>query len=159
MYARLTANMEALMPSLIAFADNCKDINTEGLDAGCKAIEALVTASTKIPNSGGLFGSIVGENDWATFGKGLGSLGAGIKLFSESCAGIDEAGLEAGCDATIALAKASDEIPNSGGELARWVGDNTWSDMEKGLVSYGEALVDFSNAVAGVSKTNVSQGA
>ena len=159
MYARLTANMEALMPSLIAFADNCKDINTEGLDAGCKAIEALVTASTKIPNSGGLFGSIVGENDWATFGKGLGSLGAGIKLFSESCAGIDEAGLKAGCDATIALAKASDEIPNSGGELARWVGDNTWSDMEKGLVSYGEALTDFSNAVAGVSKTNVSQGA
>lgn len=152
MYARLTANMEALMPSLIAFADNCKDINTEGLDAGCKAIEALVTASTKIPKSSS-------KNNWTTFGTGLADFGSAIKSFSDSCAGIDEAGLKAGCDATIALAKASDEIPNSGGELARWVGDNTWSDMEKGLVSYGEALVAFSNAVAGVKKANVSQGA
>lgn len=159
MYARLTANMEALMPSLIAFADNCKDINTEGLDAGCKAIEALVTASTKIPNSGGLFGGIVGNNDWTTFGAGLADLGSAIKSFSESGTGINETGLDNACKATVALAKASDEIPNSGGALALFVGDNTWSDMENGLVSYGEALVAFSNAVAGVSKTNVSQGA
>lgn len=159
MYTRLTANMEALMPSLITFADNCKDINTEGLDAGCKAIEALVAASTSIPNSGGLFGNLVGENDWATFGTGLADLGSAIKSFSDSCAGINEDGLQAGCDATIALAKASDEIPNSGGMLAAFVGDNTWSDMEKGLVSYGEALTAFSKAVAGVKKDNVSQGA
>ena len=152
MYARLTANMEALMPSLIAFADNCKGINTEGLDAGCKAIEALVTASTKIPKSGS-------KNNWITFSTGLADFGSAIKSFSESGAGINETGLDKACKATVALAKASDEIPNSGGELARWVGDNTWSDMEKGLVSYGEALVEFSNAVAGVSKTNVSQGA
>lgn len=159
MYARLTANMEALMPSLIAFADNCKDINTEGLDAGCKAIEALVAASTSIPNSGGLFGGIVGNNDWATFGKGLADLGSAIKSFSESGTGINETGLDNACKATVALAKASDEIPNSGGMLAAFVGDNTWSDMENGLVSYGEALVAFSNAVAGVKKNNVSQGA
>ena len=159
MYARLTANMEALMPSLIAFADNCKDINTEGLDAGCKAIEALVAASTSIPNSGGLFGGIVGNNDWATFGKGLADLGSAIKSFSESGTGIDTKGLKAACDATVALAEAMDGIPNSGGELAKWVGDNTWSTMEEGLVSYGAALVAFSTAVAGVKKDNVSQGA
>lgn len=159
MYASLTANMEALMPSLIAFADNCKDINTEGLDAGCKAIEALVEASTKIPNSGGLFGNLVGENDWATFGTGLADLGSAIKSFSESCAGIDESGLEAGCAATIALAEASDEIPNSGGLLADWIGDNTWGTMTTGLEDYGKALTAFSKAVAGVKKENVSQGA
>ena len=159
MYARLTANMEALMPSLIAFADNCKDINTVGLDAGCKAIEALVTASTKIPNSGGLFGGIVGNNDWATFGKGLADLGSAIKSFSEAGTGINETGLDNACKATVALAKASDEIPNSGGALAVFIGDNTWSDMSAGLEDYGKALTAFSKAVAGVKKENVSQGA
>lgn len=159
MYTRLTENMEALMPSLIAFADNCKDINTVGLDDGCKAIEALVTASTKIPNSGGLFGGLVGENDWATFGTGLADLGPAIVTFSESGANIDTEGLDAACKATVALSKASSEIPNSGGELARWVGDNTWSTMQEGLVAYGLALVAFSKVVKGVSKTNVSQGA
>lgn len=159
MYASLTANMDALMPSLIAFADNCKDINTEGLDAGCKAIEALVEASTKIPNSGGLFGNLVGENDWATFGTGLADLGSAIKSFSESCADIDESGLEAGCAATIALAEASDEIPNSGGLLADWIGDNTWGTMTTGLEDYGKALTAFSKAVAGVKKENVEEGA
>lgn len=159
MFARLTANMEALMPSLIAFADNCKDINTEGLDAGCKAIEALVEASTKIPNSGGLFGGIVGNNDWTTFGKGLADLGSAIKSFSESGTGINETGLDKACKATVALAKASDEIPNSGGALAVFIGDNTWSDMSAGLEDYGKALTAFSKAVAGVKKENVSQGA
>lgn len=159
MYTRLTANMEALMPSLIAFADNCKDINTEGLDAGCKAIEALVAASTSIPNSGGLFGGIVGNNDWATFGKGLADLGSAIKSFSESGAGINADGLEDACEATIALAKASNEIPNSGGMLAIFIGDNTWSKMSAGLEDYGKALTAFSNAVEGVKKNNVSQGA
>ena len=152
MYARLTANMEALMPSLIAFADNCKDINTEGLDAGCKAIEALVTASTKIPKSSS-------KNNWTTFGTGLADFGSAIKSFSESGAGINKTGLDNACKATVALAKASDEIPNSGGELARWVGDNTWGTMQEGLVAYGLALTAFSKVVAGVSKTNVSQGA
>lgn len=159
MYARLTANMEALMPSLIAFADNCKDINTVGLDAGCKAIEALVTASTKIPNSGGLFGGIVGNNDWTTFGAGLADLGSAIKSFSEAGTGINETGLDKACKATVALAKASDEIPNSGGALAVFIGDNTWSDMSAGLEDYGKALTAFSKAVAGVKKENVSQGA
>ena len=159
MYARLTANMEALMPSLIAFADNCKDINTEGLDAGCKAIEALVTASTKIPNSGGLFGGIVGNNDWTTFGAGLADLGTAIKSFSKAGTRINETGLDNACKATVALAKASDEIPNSGGALAVFIGDNTWSDMSAGLEDYGKALTAFSKAVAGVKKENVSQGA
>ena len=159
MYARLTANMEALMPSLIAFADNCKDINTEGLDAGCKAIEALVAASSSIPNSGGLFGGIVGNNDWTTFGAGLADLGSAIKSFSEAGTGIDETGLDNACKATVALAKASDEIPNSGGALAVFIGDNTWSDMSAGLEDYGKALTAFSKAVAGVKKENVEEGA
>ena len=159
MYARLTANMEALMPSLITFADNCANLNTTGLDAGCKAIEALVAASTSIPNSGGLFGGIVGNNDWATFGKGLADLGSAIKSFSESGAGIDAGGLEDACDATVALAKASDEIPNSGGMLAIFIGDNTWSEMSAGLEDYGKALTAFSKAVEGVKKENVEQGA
>ena len=159
MYARLTANMEALMPSLITFADNCANLNTTGLDAGCKAIEALVAASTSIPNSGGLFGGIVGNNDWATFGKGLADLGSAIKSFSESGAGIDAGGLEDACEATVALAKASDEIPNSGGMLAIFIGDNTWSKMSAGLEDYGKALTAFSKAVEGVKKENVEQGA
>lgn len=159
MYARLTANMEALMPSLITFADNCANLNTTGLDAGCKAIEALVAASTSIPNSGGLFGGIVGNNDWATFGKGLADLGSAIKSFSESGTGINETGLDNACKATVALAKASDEIPNSGGMLAIFIGDNTWSKMSAGLEDYGKALTAFSKAVEGVKKGNVEQGA
>lgn len=159
MYARLTANMEALMPSLVTFADNCANLNTTGLQAGCDAITALVEASTKIPNTGGLFGGLVGENDWATFGTGLADLGDAIKSFSEAGTGIDTEGLKAACDATVALAEAMDGIPNSGGELANWVGDNTWSTMQEGLVAYGIALVAFSNVVKGVDKDAVTDGA
>lgn len=159
MYEKLAANMEALMPSIITFADNCANLNTTGLQAGSDAITALVDASTKIPNSGGLFAGIVGDNDWATFAFGLSSLGAAIQAFSEACANINTTGLDAGCKATVELAKASAEIPNSGGRLAEWVGDNTWSTMQAGLVAYGCALVAFSRVVTGVNKDAVEDGA
>ena len=150
MYTRIAANMEALMPSLIAFSDNCANLNTEGLGAGSDAITALVTASEGIPES---------DADWTTFGTGLAFLGVQINAFSKACAGIDEDGLKAGCDATIALAKAEEYIPNSGGHLATWIGDNTWSTMKDGLVDYGDALKSFSLAVTGVNKDAVSNGA
>lgn len=159
MYEKLAANMEALMPSIITFADNCANLNTTGLQAGSAAITALVDASTKIPNSGGLFAGIVGDNDWATFAFGLSSLGAAIQAFSEACANINTTGLDAGCKATVELAKASAEIPNSGGLLADWIGDNTWSTMQAGLVAYGCALVAFSRVVTGVNKDAVEDGA
>lgn len=159
MYEKLAANMEALMPSLVTFADNCANLNTTGLQAGCDAITALVEASTKIPNSGGLFAGIVGDNGWDTFAFGLASLGGAIQVFSEACAGIDSAGLEAGCKATTELAKAADEIPNSGGALAAFIGDNTWDKMETGLEDYGKALTAFSNNVSGVKEDAVRNGA
>ena len=150
MYTRIAANMEALMPSLIAFSDNCANLNTDGMGAGSDAITALVTASEGIPES---------TADWTTFGTGLAFLGVQINAFSKSCAGIDEDGLKAGCDATIALAQAEEYIPNSGGHLATWIGDNTWSTMQDGLEDYGNALTAFSLAVTGVNKDAVSNGA
>lgn len=150
MYTRIAANMEALMPSLIAFSDNCANLNTEGMSAGSDAITALVTANEGITES---------EADWTAFGTGLAFLGVQINAFSKACAGIDEDGLKAGCDATIALAQAEEYIPNSGGHLATWIGDNTWSTMKDGLVDYGDALKSFSLAVTGVNKDAVSNGA
>lgn len=159
MYTRIAANMEALMPSLVAFSNSCANLNTEGLSAGTDAITALVTASEGIPESGGVLGWLVGDNDWTTFGAGLADLGDALKSFSDSCAGIDEDGLSAGCDATIDLAKAAEYIPNSGGYLATWIGDNNWNTMKDGLVDYGDALKSFSLAVTGIDKDAVSDGA
>lgn len=150
MYTRIAANMEALMPSLVAFSNSCANLNTEGLSAGTDAITALVTASEGIPES---------DADWTTFGTGLAFLGVQINAFSKSCAGIDEDGLKDGCDATIALAQAAEYIPNSGGKLAEWIGDNTWSTMKDGLVDYGDALKSFSLAVTGIDKDAVTDGA
>lgn len=150
MYTRIAANMEALMPSLVAFSDSCANLNTDGMSAGSDAITALVTANEGITES---------EADWTAFGTGLAFLGVQINSFSKACAGIDEDGLKAGCDATIALAKAEEYIPNSGGKLAEWIGDNTWSTMKDGLVDYGDALKSFSLAVTGVNKDAVSNGA
>lgn len=150
MYTRIAANMEALMPSLVAFSNSCANLNTEGMGAGSDAITALVTANEGITES---------EADWTAFGTGLAFLGVQINSFSKACAGIDEEGLKDGCDATIELAKAAEYIPNSGGKLAEWIGDNTWSTMKEGLVDYGDALKSFSLAVTGIDKYAVTEGA
>lgn len=159
MYEKISKNMEAFMPTLVSFANNCAGINQAGLQSGCDAITALVSVAGDIPNSGGFAGLLAGNNDWATFAKGLRPLGEAMVQFSDDSLGIDQAGVEKGAAAVVSLAKAAEAIPNSGGFLGLLVGENDWATFSKGLANMGSAIKAFSENVDGTDANAVQQGA
>lgn len=159
MYEKISKNMEAFMPTLISFANDCTGINQTGLKSGCDAITALATASKDIPTEGGLKNWFTGETNWTNFGSGLSALGEAMVAFSTSCVDVDQDGLAKGAKCITKLAEAEESIPNSGGLLAEWIGDNTWSEFKKDMPEMGEALTKFSDSVAGIDADNVAKGA
>lgn len=159
MYEKITANMDAFMPSLVSFSEACTGLNSSGLELGCDAIEALATASKDIPTEGGLKNWFTGETSWTNFGSGLSALGEAMVAFSTSCIDVDQDGLTKGAKCITILAEAEESIPNSGGLLAEWIGDNTWSKFKTDMPEMGEALTKFSDSVVGVNTDNIDKGA
>lgn len=148
---KLPALAEGLIDFSNAISDgdgNCK-INSEAVKEAGEAIVALADAASKIPNSGGILGGIVGENDVDVWGKQLPELGKGLAAFSASVDGkINEEACSAALDVISYAAEVADTIPNQGGFLAKLVGDNNIGLFGNELALFGKGLAQLSGALS-----------
>ena len=117
-------------------------------------VKALAKAASEIPNTGGLLGQLVGNNDMGPWAEQLPNVAKGIVGFVNEMAagGITSAAVETAKTAAEmikTLAKASSEIPNTGGLLAKLVGDNPLDKFAEGLPDVGTGIVGFINALLG----------
>lgn len=115
--------------------------NAATVRAAAGAIKTLATASSEIPNTGGLLAAIVGDNDLAMFASGLPNVGVGL---AGLCANLGENfssdKVIAAADAIQTLTTASSTIENTGGLLAAIVGDNDLAMFASGLPNVGAGL-------------------
>ena len=163
MMIKLSSSMALLTPVLNDFAEQCKSIDTSGLNKAKAGTEALVEMAGFIVNDLWAVQTLTdspkdGNSDLTKFGTGLKSYGEALVEFSKQGAGIDSAGMEAGVNATDSLAEAAGSIPNSDGFLAAIVGDNTWNDFRDGLSQYACTLVEFSKQGAGIDSAGMEAG-
>ena len=111
-----------------------------------KAIKTLAEASAAIPNTGGLLGAIVGENDLGTFADQFPTLGNGLAKFLANVGTFsDEQVKTVDCAAKAikTLAEASSQIPNSGGWLGQIVGENDLGTFADQFPNLGLGLAGF----------------
>ena len=116
------------------------------VDCAGRALKALAEAAKEIPNEGGLWGAIVGENGLATFGSKLPQFGTDLKTFITNLGTFDDSKITTvNCagEAIKALAKAAKEIPNEGGLWAKIVGDNSLSTFAGHLPGLGSNIAKF----------------
>lgn len=155
-------NMSIIAPQLIAFgramksfAGSVSGIDPEAVQNSAIAGKALAEMAKELPNSGGVAGFFAGENDLATFAPQLVLFGAAMKLYSIAISGIDTAAVTASAAAGAALAAMADTIPNSGGVVAFFAGDNNIDEFGKKLVPFGESMKLYSDAVTGIDAMSV----
>lgn len=136
----LGTNLNTFVTNLGTFTDDqVKTVNCAG-----RAIKALASAASEIPNEGGWLGAIVGENSLASFGAELGALGTNISDFVTNLGTFTEdqvTTVDCAGRAIKALADAAKEIPNDGGWLGAIVGENS-------LATFGDKLPDLGNNIA-----------
>ena len=130
--------------------------------AAGEAIKAISEAAANIPNSGGLVALFTGDNDISTFAMKLPIVGMGLSMFASMLGsfGDDQTkAVTAGANAIKELATAADGIPNSGGLVALFTGDNDISMFAAKLPIVGWGLSQFASKLDGINIEALKGGA
>lgn len=145
------SKLKSLGRGLVDFSSVVKGkIDVASVEAATNSGKMIATLAQEIPNSGGLLGSIMGENDVDTFGSKLKSLGRGLVDFSSVVKGnIDMSAVESATNAGKMITALAQEIPNTGGILGFLVGNNDLDTFGSKLQTFAYGLVGFSTAVSG----------
>ena len=130
------------------------NIDEGAITAAANAGKVLTEMANTIPNTGGLISFFAGDNDLATFAEDLIPFGAAMALFSNTVKNIDEGAVVGAANAGKALAEMANTVPNTGGLISLFSGDNSLTSFALQLVPFGAAMVLFSNTVK-----NVDEGA
>ena len=144
---------------LKAFSDNVSGINPENIVAASTAAKALAEMANIIPNEGGLAALFAGENSLARFGPQLADFGANLKAFSDNVSGIKPENIVAAATAGKALADMANTIPNEGGMVAWFTGDNSLAKFGPQIAVFGLSLKAFSDNVSGINPDNITAAA
>ena len=153
--AKFGKELPLLGKGLKGFSDSVAGINTENVTAASKAAKSLTEMTKNIPNEGGVVGWFAGENSIAKFGKDLPILGKGLKGFSDSVAGINSENITSASKAAKSLTEMTKTIPNEGGMVAWFTGDNSLAKFANKLPTLGKGLKGFSDAVADMNSENI----
>ncbi|WP_407450005.1 peptidoglycan-binding protein [Fibrobacter sp.] len=124
-------------------------INSENLGSICDAVVDLSNAAAVIPKTGGLAGSFKGNTAFSEFIEFLGGLGPSLGTLSEtlSKANINTEVVSKVATAGKVLAEMAAVIPEEGGFFSIFTGETGWDTFETNIVTFGKAMVAFSNAL------------
>ena len=147
----------AFGPSIRAFADSVAGIDCESVKAAAEAAKALAEMTATIPNEGGVAAWFAGENSISKFAMNLPLLGLGLKLFSDSVTGINADNINAAVSAGKAICEMTDNIPNEGGMVSWFTGDNSIAKFSTQLGDLGTAISDFATNVGDANIDNVNK--
>jgi len=138
------------------FSDEVSGIDGEAVSNAAIAGKTLAEMADTLPNTGGVVGFFAGENDMNAFGEQLIPFGRAMRNFANEVAGIDASVITEAATAGKALAEMASTVPNSGGVVGFFAGENDMDDFGEQLVPFGRAMKDFSDAVSGL-KADVIQ--
>lgn len=159
-------DMATFGDQLASFGESMKNYSksVSGLDGDAVANSAvagktLVELANTIPNTGGLVAFFTGDNDLETFGDQLVPFGEAMKAYSDSVTGMDSEAVTASATAAKALAELQSSLPNIGGVVDFFTGGNDLGIFADGVLSFGEAMKSYGDAVSGIDTGAVSASA
>ena len=144
--------------SIVSFSNTVAGrIDEAAITAAANAGKVMSELAATLPNTGGAVTWFTGDNDISLFGTKLASFGKAMVEFSDTVKGnIDEASVSAATSAASALAALANNLPDTGGMISWFKGDNDMETFGNNLVHMGGALSDFSASVSGVDSTAMS---
>ena len=142
-------------PYMRRYASMMTGFNAEAVTASANAAKTLCEFAKIVPNKGGLVALFTGDNTLSDFAQELAKFGPALKTYSVSVAGLNIESIQNSVTATKAILEFAKIVPNQGGMVSWFTGDNTLTKMAENLADYGPALKTYSDSVAGVSVSNV----
>lgn len=158
----MTAFGKQLVPfgeAMKQFGDAITGLDSNAVTEAAIAGKAMAEMATTIPNSGGVVGFFAGENDMGEFGKQLVPFGEAMKAFGDAVRGLEADAIANSATAGKALVELADTVPNTGGVVAFFTGNNDVDTFGEKLVPFGEAMKAYSEAIMGLDSAAVTNSA
>lgn len=133
-----------------AFSAEVSGLDGETVSNAAIAGKTLAEMAATLPNSGGVVGFFTGENDMNAFGEQLIPFGRAMKAFAAEVTGLDAGVITEAATAGKAMAEMASTIPNSGGVVGFFTGENDMDVFGEQLIPFGRAMKEFSFAVTGL---------
>ena len=133
-----------------AFGDTVRGLEPDAIVNSATAGKALVELANTIPNTGGVVAFFTGNNDVDTFGEKLVPFGEAMKAYSEAIMGMDSAAITNSATAGKALVELANTIPNTGGLVSWFTGDNDLGSFGDSLVQFGSGIKSYSDSISGI---------
>lgn len=149
----MTAFGKQLVPfgeAMRQFGDAITGLDANAVTEAAIAGKALVELADTVPNTGGVVAFFTGNNDVDTFGEKLVPFGEAMKAYSEAIMGMDSAAITNSATAGKALVELANTIPNTGGLVSWFTGDNDLGSFGDSLVQFGSGIKSYSDSISGI---------
>ena len=142
--------------AMMGFASAVQGLDANVIVESATAGKALIELANTVPNSGGVVGFFTGENDMGAFGENLVPFGKAMKSYSDAIAGIDVEAVTNSATAGKAVVELANTLPNTGGLVSWFTGDNDIASFGTSLVSFGKNFAQYSNYMKNVDANIVT---
>lgn len=139
--------LESFSSSILPFLDAMKNVDSSAVDAAKNMAEVILALSVAdFIDAINIFGS----TSFDELGPKLETFGDAIVAFSKAVSGkIDSESVEAAANAGKVLAELESSLTGHGGVIQQIVGEANLEDFGTNCVSFGKAIVSFSETVSG----------
>ena len=152
------SNLSKLGEQLVPFGESLKEFSLVVTGSDSAAITSAVDAGKALgemygsmPSLSGIFSWFTGDNNLGALAGQLVPFGQAIKGFSDAVVGTDIESVKTAALAGKALAEMANTVPNEGGVIAWFAGENSLAKFANEIVSFGTALAQFSIQVTGIN--------
>lgn len=148
--------LPTLGENLSDFAESIRDISNDDakkMESCTNIARGLADMADAIPNEGGWLGAIVGENSLGTWAPEIVTLGENLVEFSGKINGLsvyDAKKMESVVAIASGIADMSNNIPNEGGMVSWFTGDNSIAVWGSHLPDFGTYIKDFVDNTTGI---------
>ena len=155
-FPQIGADLSAFMNNVQPFLQGASQIQPSMMD-GVKALAETVLILTAADILQGLTSWLTGGSSLSKFGEELVPFGEAMRDFSLAIGNMDGEIVANAATAGKALAEMAATIPNTGGLVSFFAGENDMTAFGKQLVPFGEAMKQFGDAITGLDSNAVTR--
>ena len=137
-------------PYFKSYYNDIQGIDASVVEASSNAAMTLAEFASKIPNTGGLVSLFTGENSMSAFAAELAVFGPQFKKYADSVAGMDPNVVINSANAAKSLAEMASAIPNTGGMVSWFTGDNSLATFGAELARFGPHFASYAQSISGL---------
>lgn len=145
------AELEKFGPHIKKYGDQVRGLDAGAVKASAEAAQLLADMAATLPNSGGLAALIMGDNTLSEFGEELEKFGPHISKYAQDVAGVQPTVVTASANAAKALSELANNLPNTGGLVSWFTGDNDIGKFGQSLEKFGQSFAGYYNSISGIN--------